>query len=100
MKPNRVLGSRRHHGATATAGASPRTSSLPSPIANDDEGDQGGTPEDVRQSNDAAMRGCIRQLASLLSNTSSVALEALGEDGTEYYGALRAAADTLWSVVR
>jgi len=100
MKPNRVLGSRRHPRATAPAGASADLSSLPSPLANDDEGDQGGTPEDVRRSNDLAMRGCIRQLASLLSNTASVALDALGEDGTEYYGALRGAADTLWSVVR
>jgi len=93
-------GTRGDSGRRRQAGASTFTSSLPSPLANDDEGDLAGTRELVRQSNDVALRGCVRGLATLLSTTASVAVDALGEDSEALHGALRSAADILWDVVR
>jgi len=100
MKPHRVLGSRRHHGATAhSAGAAAVTSSLPSPIANDDEGDQGGTPEDVLQSVDAAVLTSARGMARLLQSTLDVWLSTPGCSlGEELNDALKPAIDALWRI--
>jgi len=99
MKPNRVVGSRRHHRAAAQADASPRTSSLPSPVADDDEGDQAGTRENVLQSADASVLTSVRGVARLLQSTLDVWLSTPGCTlGEELNDALKPAIDALWRI--
>jgi len=99
MANNRIYGNRR--GSRSGVRPEPSPSSPSRALeATDVAEEQGGTPDDVLKSNELAVRGLVRKLAECLHAASSVTLDALGEDGTEFYGALRGAADTLFGILR
>jgi len=99
MANNRIYGNRRGSRSGVRPEPSPPSPSRASE-ATDVAGEQGGTPDDVLQSNEAAVRGLVVQLANVLSCAAAVAVDALGEASEDYHDALRSAADILYTVVR
>jgi len=99
MANNRIYGNRR--GSRSGVRPEPSPSSPSRALeATDVAGEQGGTPDDVLQSNESAVRGLVVQLANVLHRAAAVTVDALGEASEDYHDALRSAADILYAVVR
>jgi len=74
------------------------SSSLPSPLANDDEGDQGGTPENVLES-DGRLRHSVRNMARLLQTTLDIWITSPGiqaADAEALNDIVKPTIDALW----
>jgi len=101
MTTHKHYGTRGDSGRRRQAGASTLTSSLPSPLANDDEGDLAGTREHVSQSGDAAVLTSVRGMARLLQATLDVWLTTPGisAERAEFLNDnVKPAIDALWRV--